>query len=135
MKPEPPVTSTRMATVLTRTQPPPEAAADARRPSASRLGCRLSPRRLLQADLRAIPQHQVVRPGLGSRPVDRDVAPDQAVLDPAPHVGDGRALEDDRVLDLAGPHGHAVADRGEGPDVRVLDEGGPPHDGRAPDVT
>src|SRR5262249_43100235 len=50
-------------------------------------------------------------------------APDQARLDAHTDVGQARALQHDRVLDLAAADHDAVADRREGPDVRLLDPG------------
>ena len=72
-----------------------------------RLGARHA--RLHEPDLAAVTQHEVVRARLRGRPVDLDVPAEQARLDPRPDVGQGRALEDDRVLDLA------AADRGHRP--------------------
>src|SRR5438309_190586 len=82
-----------------------------------------------EAQLAAVAEHEVVRPGLGPRAVDRDLPADQARLDPAGDVGDGRALEHDRVLDLAAPDDRVVAHGRERSDIRVLDHRPLPDDG------
>src|SRR5215831_19982149 len=84
---------------------------------------------LLETDLATVPEHEVVGPGLGGGAVDPHVPAEEARLDAPAHVHDRRAFQHDRVLDLAGPDRHPVADRGEGADVGVFDARAPPDDG------
>src|SRR5947207_14944775 len=86
---------------------------------------------LLEPDLAAVTEHEVVGPGLDRDAIDAHVLAEEARLDPPADIDDRRPFQDDRVLHLAGADRHPVADRGERTDVRVLHVGAPADNGRA----
>src|SRR5207249_4558702 len=115
------------------TGPPPPPTLGAPRRSRGAPRDRVRARYSHEPDVGAVADHELVRLRPRARPVDRDVAAYQARLDAAPDVGQHGALQHDRMLDLAAAHDDAVADGGEGADVRLLDRGAAAYDRRPAD--